>query len=209
MLSVHTLERVVEERDHERLVRGLSENGLDLPLGLQIRLAGDEVAPLALALRRLSELTWGPSRLSRDWTHRLIQHQAEGGAFCGDPLTTAAALAALLRVLDNGLCPDHAGEVRASVDRGTAALAAMQDADGLFTADADRSISDRALSSAFLVCLLGPEPSFRSAVRLYDLYGWFEAQEHRLDRGTRRLWDLASIHLADPVSSADAAVLAA
>ncbi|MEM9420088.1 MAG: hypothetical protein AAGA25_13695 [Planctomycetota bacterium] len=198
MLSVSLIERTLEARDYDRLLRDLADNGMEIPLSLRLRLCQCPAAPVALALRRLVELTYGPTRLSRELVERLLLSQSPEGGFaadCGhdrDPLVAAAVLAGLGRV-----AADHVSaandDLFDSLDRGYAALAELQDCDGLFSSPSDRSLADRAMTSAFILSLLGSEPRFRDAVRLSELFRWFEAQEGRLDRHTQHLWDLASI----------------
>ncbi len=65
MLSLHTIERALETADHDRLVREVAANGLSLPLPLRVRLSSSEAAAVALGLRRVAELTYGPTALSR------------------------------------------------------------------------------------------------------------------------------------------------
>ena len=57
MLSVSLLERTLESGDYDRLLRDLAKNGQPLPLGLRVALCQSETASVALALRRLVELT--------------------------------------------------------------------------------------------------------------------------------------------------------
>ncbi len=205
MLSVSLIERTLETRDYDRLLRDLADNGMALPLSVRLRFGQSPTAPLALALRRLVELTYGPTALSRHLVDRLLRDQLPDGSFPGDaegstqlrdPLATATALAGLGRV-----AADHPATVgdalRAGLDRGYAALAELQDCDGLFSAPADRSLADRALTTAFIVSLLGPDPRFRGAVRLNELNQWFEGQDGRLDRHTQHLWDMPSISIHD------------
>lgn len=206
MLSVSLIERTLETRDYDRMLRDLADNGMTLPLSLRLRLGTHPAAPIALALRRLVELTYGPTTLSRQLVDRLLRDQRPDGSFAadagepsegaGDPLVTAAVLAGLSRVAADH--PATVGEaLQDSLDRGYAALAELQDCDGLFSAAADRSLADRALTSAFIVSLLGADPRFRAAVRLSELHQWFEQHDGRLDRHTQHLWDFASISIHD------------
>lgn len=204
MLSVSLIERTLETRDYDRLLRDLADNGMDMPLSLRLRLGQSPTAPLGLALRRLVELTYGPTALSRQLVDRLLREQQPDGTFPGDAddgrdvLATAAALAGLGRV-----AADHPAavgdELRAGLDRGFAAMGECQDCDGLFTAPADRSLADRALTTAFILSLLGGTAAFRGAVRLNTLHRWFERHDGRLERSTQHLWDLASISIHDAV----------
>ncbi|MBB6430713.1 hypothetical protein [Algisphaera agarilytica] len=198
MLSVSLIERTLETRDYDRILRDLADNGMEIPLSLRLRLGQSPVAPMALALRRLVELTYGPTQLSRQLVDRLLVSQGPEGGFAADsehdrdPLVTAAVLAGLERVAaDHPATADD--ELLAALDRGYAALAELQDCDGLFSSPSDRSLADRAMTSAFILSLLGSEARFRGAVRMSELFRWFDIHEGRLDRHTQHLWDLASI----------------
>lgn len=204
MLSVNLIERTLETGDFDRLLRDLSDNGTPLPLPLRVRLGAGSTAGIGLALRRLVELTYGPTELSRRLLDRLVSAQRPDGAFAidhaddpeADPLTTAVAVAALERV-----ATDHAAARTDLLDdalaRGQAALFAMQGGDGLFTAPSDRSIADRSMTTAFIVFLLGNCPAFRDGIHLAETHRWFEQRNGRLDRHTQNLWDLASIGIHD------------
>jgi len=221
MLSVSLIERTLETRDHDRLLRGLADNGMALPLALRMRLAEGVTAPTALALRRLVELTYGPTALSRQLVDRLLDQQQPDGSFSGgtrepggtggtggggqacgvDVLATATALAALSRVVREH--PASATPaLRAALARGFVALAGLQDCDGLFTASADRSLADRAMTTAFIMSLLASDQNFRGTVRVFEAYRWFEQRDGQLDRHTQHLWDLASVSIHDVVVSA-------
>lgn len=202
MLSVHLIERTLENGDFDRLLRDLGDNGTPMPLPLRVRLGAGSTAGIGLALRRLVELTYGPTDLSRRLLDRLVSAQRPDGAFAidddpqADPLTTAVAIAALQRV-----ATDHAAARTDLLDdairRGEAALFAMQGGDGLFTAPSDRSVDDRALTTAFIVFLLGNSSAFRDGIHLAQTHRWFEHRCGRLDRHTQNLWDLASIGIHD------------
>lgn len=210
MLSVNLMQRTLEAGDHDRLLRELSDNGLTLPLSLRVALSASEPAVLGLALRRLVELTYGPTSLSRDLIGKLLDHQQADGTFLDraeasahrreetpDPLTTAAALAGLARLMAEHPGFSYDPPLTGRLEQGFAALGRLQDCDGLFTAPADRSLADRALTTAFIVNLLGAVPAFRGAVRLYELRGWFDRNDGGPDRHVRALWDLASVNLLD------------
>lgn len=202
MLSVSLLERTLEARDYDRLLRELADNGQVLPLSLRVSLGQSEMAPLALALRRLVELTYSPTDLSRRLVEKLLLAQKPDGTFLGDgepgrdPLATAVVLSALSRV-----AREHpiacSPELDHALESGFAALGELQDCDGLFSAPADRSLADRTLTTAFVVSILGDVPRFRGAVRLHEIQQWFDQHDARLDRHTRQLWDLAGFMIHD------------
>ena len=198
MLSVNRIERDLEAGDRERMLKSLADNGLVLPLTVRVRLAASDAGVLALALRRLVELTYGPTAASRRIIARLLSMQAADGSFPGgsprDPIATAAAVAAFSRVLaDHRLDAETDGALHDAVERGLAALTTFQDPDALLSDDADRTPADRALTTAFIVYLLGHDAAFRSHLRLFDIQHHFDRHADRLDRRTRQLWDIATV----------------
>jgi hypothetical protein len=209
MLSVNLLERTLDAGDYDRLLRELSDNGLSLPLAIQVALASNPAAVQGLALRRLVELTYGPTTLSKQLQAELRNAQGADGGFAAasaeggsqeqmcDALCTAAALSGLARVMIDHPAAAETAALAEPLGRGFARLGRLQDCDGLFTAPADRSLADRALTTAFVVQLLGAVPEFRSSVRLYELRDWFDRHEDRLDRQVRGLWELAQVNLLD------------
>jgi hypothetical protein len=198
MLSDRHIKRHFEAQDHGRLIGCLAENGTAMPLMLQARLT-QSVAATGLGLRRLVELTYGPTVLSREMTAVLLDGQVADGSFQGtsgrDPLATAAAVAGLTAVLrehhgrDTQDCPELAD----ALDRGLASLGGMQMEDGLFCHGDDRTIEDRALTSAFVLFLLARLPGFREAIRFADLMTWFDERADRLDDETLELYQMASL----------------
>lgn len=198
MLNLHAIDRHFHLGRFDQLADAVATNGLELPLPLRIRLANSAVAAIALGLRRVVELTYGPTSLSREMTEALILKQQPDGSFEGDPLATAAALATLNLL--------HADQPRACDDAATAAreqaihaLASMQDEDGLFRDRAafvggtplDRTEQDRALTAAFILFLVGRDSDGRAAVRFADLLDWFGFHADDLDTDTRQLLDTA------------------
>ncbi|MFW6060266.1 MAG: hypothetical protein ACODAQ_08790 [Phycisphaeraceae bacterium] len=200
MLTVDQIQRQFEAGEYEKLLRAVADNGMELPLPLRIRLSQGAVPTIALALRRLVELTYGPTPLSHDMTDALLARQAPDGAFVAggdgpDPLATATAVAAL-----NQLIADHSAAATAPIiqarDRALAALAQMQDGDGLFHCPDDRDEAQRGLVAAFILSLLAGDEKCRATIRLADLLNWFDQRLHRLDRDTAQLYRLA--RAADP-----------
>lgn len=197
MLSAELIQRHFEAGDHEKLLRDVASNGLELPLPLRLRLSQGPVAAIALGLRRLTELTYGPTPLSRDMIAALLDRQRDDGAFVAgadgpDPLATATAIAAF-----NQTIADHpataTGPVLAARERAIAALATMQDADGLFHCPEDRDQAQRALVTAFIFSLLAGDERFRTTVRLAELMSWFDERMRRLDEPTRMLYRLGRV----------------
>src|SRR5580698_853999 len=121
MLSVNRIEHFFEGRKFEQLLDSLASNGVDLPLPLRIRLGQSQAAAVALGLRRLLELTYGPTALSRSMTAQLLATQEPDGSFDHDPLATAAAVAAFGKLL--GEATHQASAVEASAARERALVA--------------------------------------------------------------------------------------
>lgn len=195
MISVHLIQRAFELQDTERLFRLVNQNGLDLPLPLQIRLLAGPVAPLALALSRLMDLTYGHTPLGRDMAAAILAHQQAQGAFEAggepDPLATAAAAAAMGRLMRESAVPWP--ELATARQRALAALGELQGDDSLFCCPHDRTQADRALIAAFILVLLGDDADFRQAVRYADLLTWFDEHARRLEPATHKLYRLASL----------------
>ncbi len=213
MLSDNHIQKLFDTQDHGRMIACLAENGTAMPLALQARLT-QPVAAAGLGLRRLVELTYGPTPLSHDMADALMAAQSPDGAFQGtcdrDPLATATAAAGLAAVLrespgNQGFAAGRGlsggleqGDPRISrladaLDRALASLATMQMEDGLFCHGDDRTLEDRALTSAFVLLLLARLPGFREAIRFADLMTWFDERADRLDDDTLQLYHMASL----------------
>ena len=215
MISISLIERSLDQQDHDRLLRDLAANGLTLPLSLRMQLCDSLTAIRGLALRRIVELTYGPTARSRELTGQLIRAVESETAPCTgeataaigstslDVLSLAAALAGLSRVATDQPAADD-DKLRQTLDQGYRQLAALQDCDGLFTGINDRSLGDRALTTAFLLSLVGSCPDFTRQLRTHELQSWFDRHDGRLDRPTQQLWDLACIGWNDMVNDSTA-----
>jgi len=202
MLSVYQIERHFRSRHIDTLLRGVSPLGMELPLPLMVRLSAEPVAVIALALRRVLELTYGPTPLSRELIAYLLEHQNNDGSFGdgttgnvngpGDPLATAAVVAAL-----TALAREHANtphpEAALARERAIAALANSQADSGLFSSAADRTTEDTTLNSAFILSLLAGDEEFRQSVRFADLLTWFEEHVDEVDAAAEKFIRLARV----------------
>jgi hypothetical protein len=166
---------------------------LELPLPLRIRLGQVPAAAVAMALRRVIDLTYGPTGLSRDLVSHLLKAQQPDGSYGYDPLATAAVASALGRLIAEQSAA--AGEeARTARERALAPLAAMQGEAGLFRGSdlgVDRTEQERAQCTAFILFLLAGDEGFQQAVRFADLLNWFEQRQDSLEDETRRLWLMA------------------
>jgi len=200
MLSVNLIGKFIRASQYDQLLGCLSANGLDLPMGLRVRLSQSPAAAIALGLRRLVELTYAPTDSSRRLTEQLLSLQDEDGLFENDPLATACAAAALRRLVADHYAGPEVGQAH---ERAIGALARMQHLNGCeagFPSPLDRREDDRALVAAFMLYLLTDDPLFRNSVRLGDMFGWFERREQDLDDATLRFFDLARGRGGAPVN---------
>ena len=185
MLTLPTIQRCHRTRDHERLLRALRDNGTILPLPLQVRLSSLPMAVMALGLRRVVELSYGPTPLSREMLAALLDWWRVADAGRGvDPLATAALAAAIAAVLRDQPQLD-APSLRLAKREAIASLAAAQAEDGLFDASDDRTDADRRLTSAFILYLLNNDEDFLSLVRVGELsQGLADGSRRRDDAST-------------------------
>lgn len=207
MLSIHAIDRSLDSNDYDRLLRDLDRNGLVMPLPLRVQLAESPVGAKGLGLRRLVELTYGPTLLARQLIAGLIHAQSPTGAALDAAdrpscLLTAALAAGLGRVLRDhqGRYGELLGEVQAAYGRALACLATMQDEDGLFAGPQDRDKRDRLLTSAFIAYLLLDSPDFAGICRGHALLSVLE--EHMDDCGadTQALIQMARLARSAPAS---------
>jgi hypothetical protein len=209
MLSVHLIDRYFRSGRNEQLLAGVLANGLEAPLPLRARLGQSRAAAVALGLRRVLELTYGPTALSLDMMQALLADQGEDGSFDGDPVVTAAAVAALGRLLEQQSAPwqspvGDTQDLTSARDRALAALAGMQatsmtgsdDECPAFRGTDDRHCRDVSQTAAFILVLLANDAAFRAAVRFADLMSWFDEHRESLDTDTQRLWRLARAGLS-------------
>ena len=200
MLSIHTIDRALESKDYDRLLRDLTRNGLVMPLPLRVQLAESPVGAKGLVLRRLVELTYGPTALSKQLIASLLRAQSPTGAAldaAGRPscLLTAAMAAGLGRVLrDHRASTDiDLAEVRVAYDRALGSLASMQSGDALFGGPQDRDLSDRLLTSAFVAYLLIDAPDFAGVCRGHELLSVLEEHLDHAGPDTEQLISMARL----------------
>ena len=218
MLSIQFIEKVFQAQDYDRLLRELCRNGLVMPLSLRVRFSGSPMGAAALGLRRLVELTYGPTEFSLELSVGLIDAVQPGlgvldseGHAC--PVLTAAVAAGLGRMVrDHGPLLEMSegrsggrsgglfGAVAEGGIRGAAeqachqaieALAQMQSGDGLFAGWADRSPADRLLASAFIAYLLLDDPAFSARCSRHALLTALEEARDHASRPAAELIDMA------------------
>jgi hypothetical protein len=233
MINHQHLERLFLAKRFPALLDAVVANGLALPLPLKVRLSRSPVAAVALGLRRLLELHHLLPSVGRDMTRWLLDRQQPTGRFtdaalvnpadisteCSgeDPLPTAIALAALIRLQRNEedslfpfaprntpapapgpACVAADPEVALAIDRGLAALAAFQNEQGLFAGADDRTWQEQAQTSALILMLLGGDSDFRASCRFADLADFFEDRAGDLDADTAALWHIARLDTPAP-----------
>jgi hypothetical protein len=198
MLSIQLIDKTLQAQDHDRLLRELCRNGLVMPLPLRVRMGGSPIGAAALGLRRLVELTYGPTALSRELTGLLV-HAVQPGLGVLDaegrpcPVLTAAVAAGLGRLVrDHGpLLGESLGPAESAHHHAIEALERMQDPDGLLAGPADRSASDRLLVSAFIAYLLLDDPAFAARCRRHALLTALEETLDKADAATADLIEMA------------------
>jgi len=206
MLSVNLISRLFHTAQHGRLLDRIVHNGLEAPLPLRIRLEQSPASAIALGLRRLSQLTYRPTALSTEMVEDLLARQDGRGMIDNDltaSVATTAALHATRRQTGPGLTRDR---IETALHRGVAAIALCQHGDGLLADETDRTLEDRALTTAFALYLLSECEPFRTTVRFAEMLSWFEDRVARLDDATQRLWLMAR---TDATSAGRPAVAAA
>ena len=212
MLSIHTIDRTLENKDYDRLLRDLAQNGLVMPLPLRVQLAESAVGAKGLGLRRLVELTYGPTALAKQLIAGLLRAQSPTGAALDAAdrpscLLTAALAAGLGRVLR-----DHAGrggdlsEVQLAYDAALGALASMQGEDAMFAGPQDREMGDRLLTSAFVAYLLIDSPGFAENCRGHALLSVLEDHLDDANPDTQQLISMARLARLVPVDTKAAQV---
>lgn len=209
MLSISAIDRALEKRNYDHLLRDLARNGLVMPLPLRVQLAETAAGARGLGLRRLVELTYGPTALTRQLTRALLRAQlpngavadAAGRASCLPTACFAAGLGRALRDHADRLGDDHA-EISAAYDHALAALAAMQREDGLFAGPQDRNLRDRLLTSAFIAYLLIDAPGFAGVCHGHALLSALEDHLDHAERDTEQLIDMARLARLLPTPAA-------
>jgi len=211
MLSIRTIDRALQSKDYDRLLSDLARNGLVLPLPLRVQLAESPAGARGLGLRRLVELTYGPTALTRDLVRRLIACQSPGGAVMDAAgrvrcLLTASLAAGLGRALRDH--DDRLGELRQTIQPAYQlaldALAQMQRTDALFAGPQDQDPHDRLLTSAFIAYLLLDTPGFASACRGHELLSKLEDRLDDCRPQTAQLIDMARLSRLAPAETATA-----
>lgn len=208
MLSIHTIDRTLESKDYDRLLRELAKNGLVMPLPLRVQLSESPVGAKGLGLRRLVELTFGPTDLAKQLIASLLRAQSPAGAAldaAGRPscLLTAALASGLGRVLRDhasrgGIELEHA---RIGYDRAISALSSMQDGDALFTGSQDRAPGDRLLTTSFIAYLLMDAPGFAERCQGHALLSALEDQLDQANADAQQLIGMARLARLKPTAT--------
>ncbi|MEM1355946.1 MAG: hypothetical protein AAGC44_09570 [Planctomycetota bacterium] len=200
MLSIQTIDRTLEAGDHDRLLRDLGRNGLVLPLPLRSQLAQNRAGAVALGLRRIIELTYRPTFLTRQLLGELLSDQAPDGSWLDaedqpSAVITAAAVAALGRCLRDhqGLHNEQSLAIQGAYKQGLSALSLLQRSDASFAGSWDRTREDRLLTTSFIAYLLVDDPDFASSCRGHELLSLLENELDRAERTTAELIEMARL----------------
>jgi hypothetical protein len=186
MLTARNIHKLVQNPKPQALLEALTANGTHLPLVLRVRLMESPASTIALALKRVVELSYMPNPHHMALLRQLLDAQAHDGSFGHDPIATALAVAAL-HASQNASITSADPEAGLAFERGLNALAALQEDDGFFNHSSDRCIQSRALTAAFVLATLTGVEEFRSAVRYGDVLAAFDNHDDRLDNDTLSL----------------------
>lgn len=211
MLSIQTIDRTLETGDHDRLLRDLGRNGLVLPLPLRAQLAQSRVGAVALGLRRVIELTYNPTHLTRLLIDQLLADQDPTGCWRdadgkASALLTATAAAALGRCLrdHDGMLGEQAPAIQRGYANALTALSTLQQHDAGFVGPTDRTREDRHLTTAFIAYLLVDDPAFAATCRGHELLSMLEDALDHADRPTAELIEMARLARLAPVPASNA-----
>ncbi len=203
MLSINLIARLARNERYDSLLEGLSSNGMAMPLSLRIRLTNTPAAVVALGLRRILELTAGPTQAANALLLQLLAMQLPDGSFDEDPVATAAAANVIeLAIEGKAVSPADHDSLQSVRHHAFAALSAMQDHDALLYSRHDRTLADRTLGSALALWLVGSDELFRASIRYADLLTWFESNEDCLDPAADRFWQMAQLSSTSCVDAA-------
>lgn len=197
MLTARNVHKLIAGPRPEALLDALASNGFQLPLSLRVRLMETPASMLALALRRVIELSYVPNPHHRELLRQLLDAQLDDGSFGHDPLATSLAIASL-HVSQNASIASADPEAGLALERALAALAAMQNDAGFFGYSSDRSIQSQGLAAAFIFATLMDVEEFRTTVRMGDLLAAFDEYDDRLDHDTQLLLQQALAPAAQP-----------
>ncbi|MEQ9461744.1 MAG: hypothetical protein RIG82_12410 [Phycisphaeraceae bacterium] len=190
MLSLPQIQRHVLSSDTDQLLGDLARNGTLLPLPIRLQLSHSIEAGLGLALRRVAELTHGPTQLSRTIMERLLMSQQtlEGQEI----VVLVAQMAGLARALSLGVVDaDLETPVLQRLRELSFTLASLQASDGLLGTTTDCREADRVRSSAFAVYLLAPVRDEVSLVGIAALLTALEERRPLDDPGSEELVEVA------------------
>ncbi|MEM7576485.1 MAG: hypothetical protein AAF328_03330 [Planctomycetota bacterium] len=220
MLSLHRIRRHLDDAQPQRLWADLAKSGLAWPLPLRVRLESAPVAAWALALRRVCELTQGPTALTHQLTERLLHCQQPSGSWCNDagqddPLLTALAAAALRRrLLQPSTTPDATQQLIHAHAAALASLTAMQSPeDGLFgspeigagstshSGDVGRT-PRRVAEACYILFLIAEDAAALKALRILPLRDALDDAAPTFDPTLRDTHDMANLLLESQATPA-------
>lgn len=204
MLTLPTLLKGFQRGDTNRLLRGLEAGGLPLPDALRPRLRDEPVVVLALLTRRATELAYGPCRELYHLADALQARQRPDGGFGDgsgpepDPLATAAAYAALARLVDAlpgaaSLAAEHARD-RAEVALKVALPSLLAELLDENPDDAKDPASSATCDTALAAFLLGDTPHLAEHLLSEVAIARLDTEAKR-DAKLQSLWQMARLSL--------------
>jgi len=183
MLSENRLRKLAETRHYTQIVDEVLSNGRPITLAFRLRLSDPETlrpAALALALRRLTEISFAVTDTTRYLAEQLLSCCRPSGSF-GSIAATALALRALFNVRSQCGLGDLRAEIDAAIGPALDRISQWQDESGMIGDSIDSAICRWQLSDC--------EP-FRSAIRWHDFV--LAVEEMPVSRETAALLESAA-----------------
>jgi len=203
MLTARSIHRYFRQSRFQALLEALAANDAPIcPDAVRRRLKRTAAGPTALGLRRLLELSRGPSAEANEMAKALLERQGPEGAVEHDLLVTAAATAAWGAMLNDGWRghPGSGGKMEAAQRLALKWLATRQQDEGLFDPGLPSDETDAGQRhipalTAWIFMLLGDDPAFRKTIKLHEFLIWSDAHTRSLDDETRALLRIARLRL--------------
>jgi hypothetical protein len=181
MITIRQIERAWQARTYEKLFRELVAHRPESSFRFEQE-QGRAIPAAAMGVIRLEELSQSHVPICAQLVRAVLAGQETDGGW-GDPMTTALCLRALL-------CSHGDGP---AIARGLNYLANLEKPEGIWPAVPLRRMPADGYASAFILCQLGNNERFRSAVNFDGAIQWFERNETGLRFDARALWDVAKL----------------
>lgn len=183
MLSEHRLRKLAITSHHAQMIDEVLSNGRPITLAIRIRIGDPETvrpAALALALRRMTEISFAVTNTTRYLTRQLLSCCQPSGSF-GSIAATAIAIRAFFNLRSQCGLGTLKSEIDAAIGPALDRISQWQDESGMIGDPIDSSICRWQLSHC--------EP-FRSAIRWHDFV--LAVEEMPVSRETAALLESAA-----------------